>query len=136
VNWLIVLAAAAVEVVALLLLVPRFGVAGAGWSVLLAYASMFVLMVWREHRVFPVPYPWGRIARIPVVLGLALAVALAIPDHGALPLALRVAVIAAIPVAYLAIGVLRRADLERMRGLVARWRSRAGGPPPADEPLV
>jgi len=135
-NWLVVLAAAGVQVAALLVLVPRFGVAGAGWSLLLAYATMFVLMVWREHRVFPVPYPWGRIVRIPVVLGLALAAALAIPDHGALPLALRVAVIAAIPGAYLAFGVLRRADLDRMRGLVARWRARDAGAAPADDPLV
>ena len=40
----------------------------AGWSLVIAYGSMFALMLWREHRVFPVPYPWGRIARIPVVL--------------------------------------------------------------------
>ena len=102
---------------------------------LLAYATMFGLMVWREHRVFPVPYPWGRIVRIPVVLGLALGATLAIPDHGLVPLALRVLVIAAIPPVYLALGVLRRADLVRMRELAARWRARGGAPVDGDEPV-
>ena len=67
-NWVVVAAAAVIEVIALLLLVPPFGVAGAGWSLVIADGSMVALMLWREHRVFPVPYPWGRFARIPVVL--------------------------------------------------------------------
>ena len=62
-NWVVVAAAAVVEVVALLVLVPPFGVVGAGWALVIAYGTMFALMLWREHRVFTVPYAWGRIAR-------------------------------------------------------------------------
>ena len=94
-NWVVVAAAAVIEVIALLLLVPPFGVAGAGWSLVIAYGAMFALMLWREHRVFPVPYAWGRIARIPVILTLALAATYLLPDHGTGALALRIAVAAA-----------------------------------------
>ncbi len=131
-NWVVVAAAAAIEVVALLLLVPPFGVAGAGWALVIAYGSMFALMLWREHRVFPVPYPWARIARIPVILALALAATYLLPDHGTGALALRILVALAIPVGYIAIGFLTRAELARAKAIVAGLRSRGGAAPPGD----
>ena len=131
-NWIVVAAAAAIEVVALLLLVPPFGVAGAGWALVIAYGSMFALMLWREHRVFPVPYPWARIARIPVILALALAATYLLPDHGTGALALRILVALAIPVGYIAIGFLTRAELARAKAIVAGLRSRGGAAPPGD----
>ena len=131
-NWIVVAAAAVIEVIALLLLVPPFGVAGAGWSLVIAYGSMFALMLWREHRVFPVPYPWGRIARIPVVLSLALAATYLLPDSGTGALALRIAIAAAIPLGYIAIGFLTRAELARARAIVTGLRSRGGSAPPGD----
>ena len=131
-NWVVVAAAAVIEVIALLLLVPPFGVAGAGWSLVIAYGSMFALMLWREHRVFPVPYAWGRIARIPVILTLALAATYLLPDHGTGALALRIAVAAAIPLGYIAIGFLTRAELARARAIVTGLRNRGGSAPPGD----
>jgi O-antigen/teichoic acid export membrane protein len=131
-NWVVVAAAAVIEVIALLLLVPPFGVAGAGWSLVIAYGSMFALMLWREHRVFPVPYPWGRIARIPVVLSLALAATYLLPDSGTGALALRIAIAAAIPLGYIAIGFLTRAEMARARAIVTGLRSRGGSAPPGD----
>ena len=123
-NWVVIALAAIVEVVALLILVPPFGVAGAGWSLVVAYGTMFVLMVWREHQVFPVPYPWWRIARIPLVLAVALALTWVIPDHGLGSLALRMAVAAAIPFGYVAIGFLTRAEIARIREIIGRMRKR------------
>ena len=131
-NWVVVAAAAAIEVVALLLLVPPFGVAGAGWALVIAYGSMFGLMLWREHRVFPVPYPWARIARIPVILALALAATYLLPDHGTGALALRILVAVAIPLGYIAIGFLTRAELARAKAIVTGLRSRGGAAPPGD----
>jgi O-antigen/teichoic acid export membrane protein len=131
-NWVVVAAAAVIEVIALLLLVPPFGVAGAGWSLVIAYGSMFALMLWREHRVFPVPYPWGRIARIPVILALALAATYLLPDSGTGALMLRIAVAAAIPLGYIAIGFLTRAELARAKAIVAGLRNRGGSAPPGD----
>lgn len=123
-NWVVVGVAALIEVGALLVLVPRYGVAGAGWSLVIAYGSMFALMIWREHRVFPVPYPWGRIVRIPVVLAFAFVATLLIPDNGVVPLVLRLAVAAAIPLGYVAVGFLTRAELAEVRGLVRGIRRR------------
>ena len=136
-NWVVVAVAALIEVGALLVLVPRYGVAGAGWALVIAYGSMFALMIWREHRVFPVPYPWGRIVRIPVVLAFAFVATLVIPDSGVGPLALRLAVAAAIPLGYVAVGFLTRAELVEVRGLVAgiRRRSEIKPGPGVDTPL-
>ncbi len=131
-NWIVVAAAAAVEVVALVVLVPPFGVVGAGWALVIAYGAMFGLMLWREHRVFPVPYAWGRIVRIPLVLALAFAATLLLPDAGAGWLAVRVAVAAAIPLGYIAVGFLTRAELDRGRAIVRGLRSRGGTAPPGD----
>lgn len=132
-NWVVVAAAAVIEVVALVVLVPRYGVAGAGWALVVAYGSMFALMLWREHRVFPVPYRWSRIARIPVVLAAALLVGqLLIPDHGLWPLVLRIALVALIPLGYVAIGFLDGAERDRARRLVRGLRSRGGAAGPGD----
>jgi O-antigen/teichoic acid export membrane protein len=123
-NWIIVGIAAAAEVIALLILVPRYGIAGAGWAVFIAYATMFVLMLWREHRVFPVPYRWFRIVRIPVVIVAGLIAASFIPDEGFASLLLRVVVAILIPLAYLGIGVLARGEIRRLLELMASVRSR------------
>ena len=123
-NWIVVAAAALVEVVALILLVPPFGVAGAGWALVIAYGTMFGLMLWREHRVFPVPYPWWRIVRIPVVLAVAFAATLLLPDAGAEWLVVRLLVAAAIPLGYVAVGILTRDELAQGRMLLRRIRNR------------
>ncbi|MFM7552611.1 MAG: lipopolysaccharide biosynthesis protein [Actinomycetota bacterium] len=132
-KWVVVAAAAAVEVVALVVLVPRYGVAGAGWSLVVAYGAMFALMLWREHRVFPVPYRWARIARIPVVLAAALLIGqLLVPDHGAWPLVLRIGIVALIPLGYVAVGFLDRTERVRARQIVRGLRSRGGSAGPGD----
>jgi len=133
-NWLVVAFAALVEVGALLVLVPRYGVAGAGWSLVIAYGVMFALMIWREHRVFPVPYPWGRIVRIPVVLAFAFVATLVIPDSGVGPLALRLVVAAAIPLGYVAVGFLTRAEIAEVRTLIRRRRQQEPLPEAGDSP--
>ena len=124
-NWTIVGVAVIVHVIALLVLVPRYGIAGAGWSLFAAYGTMFVLMLWREHRVFPVPYRWFRIIRIPVVIAAGLVAASFIPEEGLGALILRIVVAVLIPLAYLAIGVLARGEIRRLVELMASVRSRA-----------
>jgi len=94
---------------------------------------MFALMLWREHRVFPVPYRWARIARIPVVLAAALLIGqLLVPDHGAWPLVLRIGIVALIPIGYVAVGFLDRAERDRARQIVRGLRSRGGSAGPGD----
>jgi O-antigen/teichoic acid export membrane protein len=62
--------AALVSNVALnLILVPPLGIVGAGLALVGSYLVVVALMYWFTERLFPVPYEWGRLAR--VLLGAA-----------------------------------------------------------------
>ena len=111
-NWLIVLIAVGVEVAACYLLIPPFGIAGAGWASALAYLTMIVLKAIYAQRHFHVPYPWLRMAR-PVALAAAvLALGLSVTtEYGAAALLFRIALIAVFPLLVLATGFLSRGEL-------------------------
>jgi O-antigen/teichoic acid export membrane protein len=67
--------AALVSNVALnLLLVPPLGIVGAGLALVGSYLVVVALMYWFTERLFPVPYEWGRLAR--VLFGAAALIAL------------------------------------------------------------
>ena len=53
-----------------LLLIPRYGALGAAWATCLGFALMAALTFAVNHRIYPVPYEWGRIGRL---AGLILA---------------------------------------------------------------
>ena len=61
-NWVVTGAAAAVNVVLNLVLIPPYGMMGAAIATVAAYSTMFVGMVWWSQRIYPVPYQWRRIA--------------------------------------------------------------------------
>jgi O-antigen/teichoic acid export membrane protein len=57
--------AALVSNVALnLILVPPLGIVGAGLALVASYLVVIALMYWFTQRLFPVPYEWGRLARV------------------------------------------------------------------------
>jgi O-antigen/teichoic acid export membrane protein len=57
--------AALVSNVALnLILVPSLGIVGAGLALVASYLIVIVLMYGFTQRLFPVPYEWGRLARV------------------------------------------------------------------------
>ncbi len=57
--------AALVSNVALnLILVPPLGIVGAGLALVASYLVVIALMYWFTERLFPVPYEWGRLARV------------------------------------------------------------------------
>jgi O-antigen/teichoic acid export membrane protein len=61
-------AAATVTNVALnLALVPSLGIVGAGLALVASYIVVLVLMYTFTQRLFPVPYEWGRLARVVLV---------------------------------------------------------------------
>jgi O-antigen/teichoic acid export membrane protein len=89
-NWVVTGAAAAVNVVLNLVLIPPYGMMGAAIATVAAYSTMFVGMVWWAQRIYPVPYQWRRVATA-AAAGLALVAIGKLPDAGlavALPLAL------------------------------------------------
>jgi O-antigen/teichoic acid export membrane protein len=47
-----------------LILVPPLGIVGAGLALVGSYLVVVALMYWFTERLFPVPYEWGRLARI------------------------------------------------------------------------
>ncbi len=58
------LAALTSNVVLNLVLVPPLGIVGAGLALVASYLVVIALMYWFTQRLFPVPYEWGRLARV------------------------------------------------------------------------
>ena len=69
VKWRLAMSAST-AVLALILnfaLIPRYGMMGAAWAALLAFLYQFVIQVLIGHRLYPIPYEWGRVIRLTVV---------------------------------------------------------------------
>jgi len=77
-------AALAANIVLNLLLVPPFGIVGAGIALVASYLVVLALMYGFTQRLFPVPYEWARLARV-LIAATALIVAgeLLLPTSGA-----------------------------------------------------
>jgi O-antigen/teichoic acid export membrane protein len=58
------LAALVTNVALNLILVPPLGIVGAGLALVGSYLVVIALMYWFTERIFPVPYEWGRLARV------------------------------------------------------------------------
>ena len=63
------LAALVANVVLNLLLVPPLGIVGAGLALVASYLVVLALMYVFTQRLFPVPYQWGRLARVVLTVG-------------------------------------------------------------------
>jgi O-antigen/teichoic acid export membrane protein len=127
-NFPAALAGLAANVIALLVLVPAFGLAGAGIALCVAYVAMLCVMHLLTRRLFTVGFEWGRLARLVLVMGgLAAAGDLVLPTHGVVGLLARAAVWAAILPALLATGFVHEAELAQGRALLTRLRLQAGG---------
>ena len=60
-NWVVSGAAAAINVVLNVILIPPYGMIGAAISTVVAYVALFLLMVLNSQRVYPVAYQWRRV---------------------------------------------------------------------------
>ena len=78
-------------------LIPPFGKMGAAASMLLAYFAMFLGILWKAQRVFPVVYQWRRVA----TLASAAAVLMIVGKSFDLGLVGAIALTAAYPLAIL-----------------------------------
>jgi O-antigen/teichoic acid export membrane protein len=113
------LAALAANVALNLILVPPLGIVGAGLALVASYVVVLALMYGFTQRLFPVPYQWGRLARVVLTAAvLAGAGELLMPTSGALGLLGRAALFAAYPIALFASGFFtpsERVWLSRLR---------------------
>jgi O-antigen/teichoic acid export membrane protein len=57
-------------VVANLLLIPPLGIAGAAWATCIGYGVMAAAMYVSEQRLYPIPYEFGRLAKLAAVTAL------------------------------------------------------------------
>jgi O-antigen/teichoic acid export membrane protein len=123
-------AALAANVALNLILVPSLGIVGAGLALVASYLVVLTLMYGFTQRLFPVPYEWGRLARIVVISACLVALGeLLLPTDGFAGLALRVVLWLVYPFALLATGFFTQGErrwLARLRHpgeLIAQLRS-------------
>ncbi|HZU82851.1 MAG TPA: polysaccharide biosynthesis C-terminal domain-containing protein, partial [Polyangiaceae bacterium] len=113
-NWVVTGAAAVLNIVLNVLLIPSHGMMGAAIATVAAYAAMFAAMTWNAQRVFPVRYQWRRVASvIGVSAGLA---ALGKALHVGLPLAILLAL--GFPLALAPLGFYLPVERRRLRALL------------------
>ena len=131
-NFPASLAGLAANVILLVVLVPTFGIAGAGIALCGAYVVMLTVMHLLTRHAFAVQFEWRRLIQVTVVMGaLATGGDLLLPTHGAVGFLTRVAVFAAIPLVLYLTGFAHPQELQQARALLSRLR-RAGGSPAGD----
>ncbi len=132
-NFPVTAAALACNVVLNLVLVPPYGIVGAGIALVVSYLLMVGLMYLVTRRVFPLGLEWGRIARIVGFAGALFAAAeLLLPTSGAVGLLSRAALVPVYWALLYLTGFFHDAELEQLRVIRARVRellSRSGEPP-------
>jgi len=129
-NFPATAAALVANIVLNLLLVPPLGIVGAGIALVASYLVVLVLMYGFTQRLFPVPYEWGRLARVVAVsAGIVALGELLLPTEGFLGLLARTALWLLYPLALLVTGFFTSGErrwLARLRQpgvLVAQLRS-------------
>jgi O-antigen/teichoic acid export membrane protein len=112
-NWVVSGAAAALNIVLNVILIPRYGMMGAAVATLAAYVALFAGMWLRSRRIYSVPYQWRRLL---TVAGSAVALTIVGREVGSLPVA--IVLVVAYPLVLLLLGFYQPAELRRLRRLV------------------
>ena len=124
-NFPVTATAAAANVGLNLLLVPPYGLVGAGIALVGSYIVMLALMYAVARRLFAVPFQWGRLARIVVIAaGLFAAGELALPTHAWQGFVSRALLVPVFGLLLFASGFFQPVELEYLRSLRERLRVR------------
>jgi O-antigen/teichoic acid export membrane protein len=106
-----------------LILVPEYGIIGAGVALLVSYTVVVALMYAIVRRLFYVPYEWRRLATAAFLAAALIAIwETLVPHDGADGLALTLALCAAFPAGLWAARFLTEEERERLGALFARVR--------------
>jgi O-antigen/teichoic acid export membrane protein len=118
-NFPATAAALATNIALNLALIPPLGIVGAGLALVASYLVVLALMYSFTQRLFPVPYEWGRLARIVLVSALLVGAGeLLLPTDGFTGLITRTTFWLAYPLALLTVGFFTRDErtwLARLR---------------------
>ena len=101
-------AAAAVNLVLNFALIPRYGMMGAAWATVAAYAVMAALGGAFSQRLYPIPFERARLGAIVTAALAVAALALLAPEAIVPALAVKCALLALFPLALFTAGVLPR----------------------------
>ena len=113
-NWVAAALAAALNFTLNLWLIPAYGMLGAAYATLAAYALLMVVRTWNAQKVYPVAYQWRRVAVLLLAAGgLTLAGEL-LPRSLALAFGLTLAY----PLALGLLGFYLPAERQRLRRLL------------------
>ncbi len=124
-NFPVTAVAAATNIGLNLLLVPPHGIVGAGIALVGSYLVMLALMLAVTRRLFPVPFQWGRMARVIAIAGGLYALGeILLPAEGATGLLSRAALLPAFPLLLYLTGFFHPAELAQLRSMRERLRSR------------
>ena len=122
-NFPAAIAGLAINVGLLLVLVPRFGIAGAGIALTGAYVVMLAVIFVLTRNEFRVDFEWMRLGRLTVVMGgIAVVGDLLLPTHGVAGFGLRLAAALIIGPVLLLAGFVHPAELRQARTLLGRIR--------------
>ena len=134
--------AAAVNLAGNFLLIPRWGMLGAAWATVAAYAVMAALGFYFSQRLYPIPFEAGRLARLSIAAVISFLLAQLVPEpalsvfstavagarmhfllhvapRALMPtVAAKVALLAVFPALVVALGVLRPEEWARLQN----WR--------------
>ncbi len=108
---------ALVNVVANLLLIPRLGIMGAALAVLASYLVMAVLLHGIARKFYPVPYEYGKLARILAIVSATGSAYYFLYFRVGLELWHRLALLAAFIALLFVLRVVKMDDLRRLRAL-------------------
>ena len=126
-NFPVTIVATIANVVLNLILVPAWGIVGAGVALIISYLIVIVLIYAVSRRIFPIPWQWGRLT---VVVGAAAVLIaggeLLLPTEGAAGFLSRLAVFALYPVILWFGGAVNRPEREQVTAALRAedWRER------------
>jgi O-antigen/teichoic acid export membrane protein len=108
--------AAAVTIGLNFLLIPRYGMMGAAWGMLLGFIIQAAIQIFVALRYYPIPYQWTRLGRLVGLSGALYAASLLVPTSS-LPVAVasKGCLLAAFPALLWVSGFFEEAEKERAR---------------------
>ncbi len=124
-NFPVTIVATIANVILNLILVPAWGIVGAGVALIVSYLIVIVLIYGVSRRIFPIPWQWGRLAVV-VGAGVVLVAAgdLLLPTDGAVGFLSRLAVLALYPVILWFGGAINRDERAQVRSLISEGNLR------------